>query len=188
MWVANISIFPRFLKMHCSICSHYKVSFHHNELISVGFNPAEINLLYETTNRVKVKVHVMWDRESNPHFTYQSGRNALVDIQSGDRFYRSFVKWVYNKTRIRGHRLIHDGKHVNLLFDHSSANINPSISIPNYDFSGFYASGYPLHDENPRLSFNLIQSKSPRKSPRKSENPALVRICGKSPIDNSPIF
>ena len=164
------------------------MSFHHKELISVGFDAADISLLHKTTNRIKVKVHVMWDSESNPHFTYQNGRDNLLDKQSGDRFYRYFVKWCYNKTRIRGHRLIHDGKYVNLLFDHSSTNINPFISIPEYDFSGFHASVNPLGSQKSLLSFNATQAKPLRAFPKKSEKSALVRFRKGSPIDIAQII
>lgn len=181
-------IFPRLLEMHCSMCSHYKMSFHHKELISVGFDAADINLLHKTTNRIKVKVGVMWDSESNPHFTYQNGHDNLLDKQSGDKFYRHFVKWCYNKTRIRGHRLIHDGKYVNLLFDHSSTNINPFVSIPEYDFSGFHASVNPLRNQKYCLGFNSTQTKPLRAFPKKSETPALVRNRQKSTIGNALIF
>ena len=163
----------RRFEVRCYIRSNHTLSFHHTELLSVGFNATDLHRLSITTQRTQVKFQVSWDKSNNPHFNYQKGFDALLDKYSGHKLYHSFVKWCFNKTGIKGYRVIHNGIFINLLFNHSDANVDPFLSVPEYDFTGFTASTKVHQDGKVLLNLNLNTNNFRETVPN---NPAIVRI------------
>ena len=123
--------------MHCSLRTHYEMSFFHDELVNVGFNPTDLIRLHRITGDHQVKFRVYWDKNNEPHFHYEKGHQSLKNSKEYGTFYYDFVTWSFNKTKVKGYRVIHFRNRINLLFGHNQDNVNPVHMFPDYDFTGF---------------------------------------------------
>lgn len=171
--------------MNCKSKTYCEISFHHNELASIGFDKCELDQLHAVTKGIHIKLLVTWGGDNVPHLIFQNGYNALIDKSRAYDFYQSFASWCFHKTGIQGYRLIHKRSHIYLLFDPHYQFVDPFIMLPNYDFSGFNASA-PMPENFKIKSSDPFHLKV--KSNLRENNPALTRATSKSSKSNHIIF
>lgn len=153
------------------------MSFYHDELVGVGFNPSDLFQLSLVTTDHMVKFRVMWDENNEPHFHYEKGHSHIKEVASTTGFYHDFVSWSYNKTRIQSYRVIHFRNRVSLLFGHIQDSVNPTHQFPEYDFSGFTPYFKKFQDGSSSLRWNIATQRDdvPENllNPAGFNNPAL---------------
>ena len=124
-------------EMYCSVRTHYGLNFYHDELTEVGFDAKELWDILQHTRSKKRKFLVMWDEENVPHFGSPQTNGTVPFVNTYSSFYYNLLTWVYHKTLIKTYRVVHTGPRLTLCFEHSQNNVNPKLTFPNYDFTGF---------------------------------------------------
>ena len=122
--------------MNVTLRTHYSLNFDHRELVENGFDAGVLCRLHSRTNRRTRKFLVYWDNDHTPHFVTPDDGNCQYQ-EMFRSFYASLLTWCYHKTNIYCYRVIHHSNTVHLLFGHLQDCVDPRVTLPNHDFTGF---------------------------------------------------
>ena len=149
--------------MYCSVRTHYGLNFSHNELNAVGFDAKELWDIFQHTRNKTRKFMVMWDEDNNPHFGLPETNGTVPFVNTFSSFYSDLLTWVYHKTLVKTYRVVHRGHSITLCFEHSQNNVNPKLTFPKYDFTGFSDQVKSREDGSTQVSWkvNLLKESVP---------------------------
>jgi len=159
--------------MNVTLRSHYSLNFLHRELVDIGFNEDVLCQLYCHTSRRTRKFRVFWDSDNCIHFGESEDCRSREE-EMYRSFYASLLTWCYHKTRIQCYRVIHHFNAIHLLFNHLQNDVNPRVTLPNHDFTGFDPVFLTHKDGSSNLEWKIHQNFKD-KSQVTSEYHATVR-------------